>query len=147
MPPASETIRPPVAKNGPSATGDPFSDPVAYLKAHGWKPLGNPDWPTCLWIDETRSLFPSEKRVEKLATFLKAGPGGKGAISEMRQVKQRVANAAGHVEEIPVQQIQYTPGQTPVVMQEALLQVMEKEHRDRLEAEKKNRPPALAPVV
>lgn len=117
---------------------DPYSDPVAYLKAHRRKPLGNPEWPNCLWIDENKPMFAQEEMVEKKAAFIRPDPKDpKRGIVEMRQVKQRSANAAGHVEENPVFQVRHTPAQTPMFMQEALLQCMEEDGRKLMEAQRK----------
>lgn len=137
MPPQAQEQQP--RQPQPSrAAPDPHSDPVGYLKANGYEPIGNPDWPNCLWIDKTRPMFAQEEKVAKEAPFLKPDPENpKKGKWVTQQVKQRIANASGHSEEYPVFQVVHTPAQTPVFMQEALLRVMEREHQKQVEATRK----------
>lgn len=41
------------AKNVAASAGgpSPYTDPTAYLQARGWKCLGEPSWPSALWVD------------------------------------------------------------------------------------------------
>lgn len=112
---------------------DPYDDPVGYLRAHGWKPLGNPDWPSCLWHDTARPLFDSEEKVEIKAYFLRKKPNARKGDPPIAVLdKVMVKNENGQPE--AVQQIRYTPGAEPVLMTEALKITMEREHRKIVDA-------------
>lgn len=138
MPPAVDDKRPQQPQQQQpklSATIDPHEDPVAFLRANGFKPLGNPEWPSCLWVDSTRPMFPTEHKEPKVGPFLVPDAKTKSRV-EMKQYTQRMADHAGNTREVPVEQIVYTPAQEPVSLQQALLMVMEREHKKRIDAER-----------
>lgn len=131
----------------PKIVPDPHVDPIGYAQAHGYKPLGIPTWPNCLWIDTNKPQFEKWERVPKMTEFQEMSPDGKSVIIKMKQVQQRVGNVAGHISEHPVFQTRYTPRQQPVLLQDALLEIMEREHRKQIEAEKAAREAEKAKVA
>ena len=119
----------------PKLNLDPYENPIEYLRANGWKPLGIPSWTNCLWIDTTKPQFEKWEKVPAMGLFRESSPDGKSVVIKEKQVQQRIGNVAGHISEHPVFQTRYTPKQQPVTMQEALQEMMEREHRKQVEAE------------
>lgn len=120
----------------PKLNPDPYENPVEYLKANGWKPLGIPTWTNCLWIDTSKPQFEKWEKVPRMGLFHQPTPDGKGVKVVEKQVQQRIGNAAGHISDVAIFQTRYTPKQQPVSMQEALQEMMEREHRKQMDAER-----------
>lgn len=137
MPPVQEQQQKQQPKLGPApasaAVDDPFENPVGYLRAHGWKSLGNPDHPSCLWYDTSRPLFDSEEKVVIEAPFLRKKPNArKGDPPLIVMDKVMVKNEDGVP--VPVEQLRYTPAAEPVLMTVALKITMDREHQKLVEA-------------
>lgn len=139
MPPAVQEQRPQQTQQAKPAAEraapDPFEEPIAYLKAHGFKPLGNPEWPQTLWIDTTKPLLGEEHYELKKAHFLRRNQ----QTNKVEAVLEQVMANDGTGKQAPVQQLCYTPPPAPVTMQAALQMVMERELRKQTEAEKAKR--------
>lgn len=132
MPPPQEQqkVQPKLA---PAPADDPFENPVGYLRAHGWKSLGNPEHPNCLWYDTSRPLFDSEEKVVIEAPFLRKNPNGrKGDPPLVVMDKVMVKNENGVP--VPVEQLRYTPAAEPVLMTVALKITMDREHKKVVDA-------------
>lgn len=121
MPPAVADPTKPAAKAAPS----PFDHPADYLRQHGFKPLGNPDWPSTLWIDGSKPLFGSEEYVDKTALFLRRN----SKTNKAEAVEEPVMANDGSGKQVAVRQLVYTPPAEPMSLSDALRLCMEREHR------------------
>lgn len=121
-----------------AAALDPFEDPVNYLKAHGFKPLGNPSWPQTQWLDTSKPLLGEEHYEVKQAHFLRKNH----RTGKVEAVLEPVLANDGTGKQKPVQQLCWTPPPTPMSMQAALQMVMERELRKQAEAQRATSKPA-----
>lgn len=122
MPPQAPTQQP---QSAPAKTiggaHDPHSDFEGYLRSHGWRPLGNPQWDTCLWEDPEGT---TEAYEDKVAKFAWSQDGKK-----YEQVQAK--DGTGAIK--PVMQTVYHPVTEPMPTQAAIrVQLM----RDRAAAKK-----------
>lgn len=100
----------PGAKAGPF---DPFSQPIEYLTAAGWKPLGIPSWESTRWQDPEAS---TEEKWEDVA-IMTTGPDPR---DPKKRIPVPVMADDGYGQKRPVYQKRVTNPQDPVPMERAL---------------------------
>ena len=115
----------------PKETNDPYGDPVAYLRAKGWKCLGNPDWPTARWIDPTQPAAAHYTTEDILVPQVieKKFRDDRDGLEKTRLVEelQHVMVQDGRGKQVRAQRTVYHPKATPVPIEFALLAQMERD--------------------
>lgn len=131
MPPASDSPKPPPAHRGNGGEPpDPYDDPVGYLRAKGWKPLGIPTHQGCMWLDPTQPLVETTREEPIMAWHPPQTKGGKPVY---RQVQCPTGDASGA--RLPGVRKVFVPPGAPVPMTQALQTQIERDLRAQVKAQ------------
>lgn len=101
-----------------------FEDGPGYLKAKGWRCIGNPAWPTARYLDPTKPLA---TRTHMEPRFARAIDG------KMKQVQAFTGKLNGEV--APVEQVVVEPAATPLSLEDALQIQMGRDEQELLARE------------
>lgn len=118
---------------------DPYSDGIAYLKAKGWRCLGNPEWPTAKWLDPTQPLVAhyTEEPIyydhEVREEYYQDGQRKIRYRMEKRQILAQDGSAGALV---AAKRFVFHPKVTPVDMQHALSVQLERDAAEQLARER-----------
>lgn len=127
--------QPPKPAAPPRSDFAAYEDPAQYLLAKGWRPLGNVQWESCLWLDPTQPLAaqsreePIEADFEEQETYKDQDGRQRTRIKIVRR-QLTVQDAQGNLNVVQAKRLVKTAAAVPVGLQQAVHTQIERDMRE-----------------